>query len=167
MNTLYIITGAPGAGKTTFGKKLAVEKHAIFLDIDSCTEPIVRASLKALNHDPDDRDSPFFKSIFRDPIYDTLFKTAKENLGHSNVVLTGPFTRERENQNWTSDLSTTLGAIVTVYYIHCPAEIRRQRLIERGNPRDRPKLDSWESFLTYYGDEKPPAHAHIFVDVSQ
>ena len=167
MNTLYIITGAPGAGKTTFGKKLAVEKQAAFLDIDSCTEPIVRASLIALKHDPDDRDSSFFKEKFRDPIYDTLLKIANENLGHSNVVLTGPFTKERENRDWTRELSAALGANVTVYYIHCPAEIRRKRLIDRGNPRDRPKLDSWESSLTYYGDEKPPAYEHIFVDASK
>ncbi|MEM9159394.1 MAG: AAA family ATPase, partial [Verrucomicrobiota bacterium] len=104
MNTLYIISGAPGAGKTTYGRALAKELNATLLDIDTVTEKLVQTALKALGKDPDDRDSPFFKQTFRNPIYETLFETAAENLSSTPVVITGPFTSEKRNPNWTDEL---------------------------------------------------------------
>ena len=87
----YIVCGAPGAGKTTYGKKLAAEKKAAFLDIDTATERLVRLALEKSGHDPDDRDSTHFKRHYRHPIYEQLFDTARDNLPFTNVVITGPF----------------------------------------------------------------------------
>ena len=166
MNSVFVICGSPGAGKTTYGQKLARERAAVFLDIDTVTEQLVRAGLVLAGQSPDDRDSPAFKQAFRQPIYDTLFDIARENLAWCDVVMTGPFTKEIRNPHWPTELGDRLHHPVQVHYVYCEPASRRQRLIERGNPRDRPKLEDWHTYLQYYGSEQPPAFPHVYIDTT-
>jgi len=165
MHTTYIVCGSPGAGKTTYGRKLAQAKHAALLDIDTVTERLVRIALRELGHSPDDRDSEDFKRIFRDPIYATLFDIARENIPFQDVVVVGPFTKELRDPTWPSTLSKNLCSAVEVHYVSCPPEMRKQRLAKRGNSRDLAKLKDWENYIQYY-EESPPVFEHFFVDGS-
>ena len=166
MPKVNIICGSPGAGKTTYAKRLAAEQKAILLDIDTVTESMAIAGMAAANQDPTDRDSRFFKQHFREPIYSTLFAIAKENVLWINVVIVGPFTREIRNENWPHDLETTFKTQVAIHYVYCLPEIRRKRLLYRNNPRDQAKLSDWNNHRKYYGDESPPSFPHIFIDTS-
>jgi predicted kinase len=164
MHSSYIVCGSPGAGKSTYAKKLAAAQRATLLDIDTVTERLVRLALREAGHDPDDRDSEYFKRTFREPIYATLFDIARENLPFREVVIVGPFTKELRDPDWPSKLSQTLGGPVEVHYVYCPVEIRRQRLAERGNARDLAKLRDWEHYLQYYEEESPPVFEHVLID---
>ncbi|MGB5261618.1 MAG: AAA family ATPase [Gammaproteobacteria bacterium] len=164
MNTSIIVCGSPGAGKSTHARKLAAARHAALLDIDTVTERLVRIALTQSGHSPDDRDSEYFKQIFREPIYETLFAVARENLPIQDVVVVGPFTREIRDRDWPSRLHQLLGGPVEVHYVQCASDIRRRRLEHRGNARDRAKLDDWENHTRYYGDERPPVFEHVLVD---
>ena len=166
MYTTYIVCVSPGAGKTTYAKKLASAKNAVLLDIDTVTERLVRIALRESGHAPDDRDSEYFKRIFRDPIYATLFDIARENNPFQNVVVIGPFTKEIRDPDWPSKLSQTLGGPVEVHYVTCPPETWRQRLADRGNPRDLAKLKNWENYIQYY-EESPPVFKHVLIDNSK
>lgn len=166
MNTLHIIAGPPASGKTTYGKELAARLNAAFLDIDTATEPVVKAGLALAEQNPNDRDSPVFKKAFRIPIYDTLFQLALENLPHINVILVGPFTSELRNPNWLDSLTQRLQAPIELHYITCDPELRRLRMQQRNQARDASKLADWDSYLAYYGSESPPAFEHHFVDTS-
>ncbi len=159
-----IVCGAPGSGKTTHAKQLAAASAATLLDIDTVTERLVKVGLVAAGHSPDDRDSDYFKQTWREPIYQALFDIARDNLPYHDVVITGPFTREIQDSNWPAKLSTELGSPVEVHYVQCPAHIRRQRLSVRGNERDQAKLQDWDSYVEYYGDEHPPVFEHVLVD---
>ena len=64
MPTLHIVGGPPASGKTRFGKELAARLGAVVLDIDTGTEPVVKAGLSLAGKNVDDRDSPEFKSAF-------------------------------------------------------------------------------------------------------
>ena len=165
MHTTYIVCGGPGAGKTTYARKLASAKNAALLDIDTVTERLVRIALRESGHDPDDRDSEYFKRIFRDPIYATLFDIARENNIFQDVVVVGPFTKELRDPDWPSKLSQTLGGPVEIHYVACPPETRRQRLANRGDARDLAKLRDWEDYIQYY-EESPPVFEHVLVDGS-
>lgn len=163
-HTLYVITGKPGSGKTHYGKQLASEINAAFIDIDTSTETLVQAAQAALGESIDDRDSPLFKKRFREAIYKTQFAIASDNLDHIDVVLTGPFTRETEDPNWPSALEALMGHPVKIIYTHCSTETTRQRIIARNNPRDKAKLADWDRYIRYYGNESPPACPHTLVN---
>jgi len=166
MGTAFIICGSPGAGKTTYGMLLSRKRQALFLDIDTVTERMVQAGLSMAGLDPDDRDSPLFKQTFRQPIYETLFDIARENLDWSDVVIAGPFTRELRNPEWPAELSQSLGHSVEIHYVHCPPDVRRERLARRGNPRDQGKLQDWQTYIQYYGAEEPPVFDHVRINTN-
>ena len=138
----------------------------MLLDIDTTTERLVRTGLTESGHSPDDRDSEYFKKIWREPIYEALFDIARENLPYHDVVITGPFTREIQDANWPNELSRKLNAPVEVHYVQCPPEIRKQRMARRGDARDRAKLADWERYIQYYGEEHPPVFEHVLIDGS-
>ena len=142
MNTAIIVCGSPGAGKSTWAGRLAAERHATLLDIDTVTERLVKLALAGTGHSPDDRDSDYFKQTFRIPIYDTLFDIARENL-----------------PRWLDE-----GVCQWVHFVRCDPELRRQRLQRRANVRDLAKLADWEKHVDYYGDEHPPVFDHVLVD---
>ena len=166
MYTTYIVCGTPGSGKSTYARQLAVVKHATLLDIDTVTERLVRIALVQSGYSQDDRDSNYFKHTFREPIYETLFDIARENLPFQDVVIDGPFTKEIKDPDWPSKLSAVLGGSIEVHYVQCAPEVRRRRLDRRGNARDLAKLDDWENYIQYYGDESPPVFEHVLVDGS-
>ena len=159
----YIVCGSPGAGKTFYGKRLAERLNATFLDIDVSTERLVKLALDLAGHDPDDRDSSYFKEHFREPIYEQLFDIARDNLRHINVVIEGPFTKELKNPEWCERLTERLGCPVEIHYVSCVQEIRKERIRKRGNPRDEAKLRDWDEYVRYY-DDAPPSCSHVLVD---
>lgn len=164
MHTAFIVCGSPGAGKSTYAAQLAADRHAALLDIDTVTERLVRIALAESGHSADDRDSAYFKQTFREPVYQTLFDIARENLSVQDVVIVGPFTREIRDPDWPAQLQHMLGSRVEVHYVQCAPGIRRERLVQRGNARDRAKLQDWENHVQYYGDELPPVFEHVLVD---
>ena len=182
LHNAYIVTGAPASGKSRYGRKLAAEKHATLLDIDTCTEILVRQGLSLAGQDPSDRDSPLFKSTYREPIYDTLFAIAIDNLSHTDVVIVGPFTKEMTDLEWPTQLSARLEANVLIHFVYCDSATRRERMTARSNPRDASKLADWEAHDRYYQQQllqstnrssnsigtncNRPVFPHVFIDNS-
>lgn len=158
--------GTPGCGKTTYDRKLANQKGAVFLDIDASSEQLVRLALKLAGRDIEDRDSPYFKEHFRDAIYQQMFDIARDNLALNSMVIVGPFTREIKDPKWLEKLSLQLAAPVEVHYVSCAPHIRKKRMIKRANPMDQAKLQNWENYLQYYEGEAPPLFDYISVDNS-
>ena len=166
MYTSYIVCGSPGAGKSTYARQLAAARCATLLDIDTVTERLVRIALVQSGHSQDDRDSGYFKQNFREPIYETLFDIARENLPFQDVVIVGPFTKEIKDPDWPSRLEHDLGSSIEVHYVQCAQDVRRDRLAHRGDARDLAKLKDWDNYIHYYGNESPPVFDHVLVDGS-
>ena len=166
MTCVYIVCGSPGAGKTTYGKQLAAEKGAVFLDVDGSTERLVRLALRQSGRDPDDRDSSHFKQTFRTPIYEQLFDIARDNISVNSVVIAGPFTMEIQDSRWPEKLTRHIGAPVEIHYVFCTPNVRKNRLLLRANARDQSKIEDWDRYVKYYGNEKPPRFKHVLIDNS-
>jgi dephospho-CoA kinase len=162
-----VVCGAAGAGKTTHAYLLARREGAVLIDIDTVSEKLVQAGLRALGHDQDDRDSPIYKQIYRDAIHETLFAVARDNLDVLPCVIVAPFTRERREADFKERLERELRTSVEIVYVHCDEKIRKARIAARKNPRDRDKLLGWESYSDAARDDSRPDFKHTFVDTSQ
>jgi predicted kinase len=156
MPRLYVVCGPAGVGKSTYGKSLAAEKRACFLDSDTVTEPVVRAGMVLGGFDPNDRDSEMYRAAFRTAVYECLFQTAAENLPHVSVVLVGPFTSEIRKAEWPHELAERFSCELEVIFVTCPEDERCRRIKGRGNPRDELKLVDWDGYLKRT-DLRPPA----------
>lgn len=162
MARLSIVCGPAGAGKSTYGRKLAAESGGCLLDSDTVTEPVVRAGMSLGGLDPDDRDSGEYRDAFRNPVYECLFAVAAENLKHTDVILVGPFTSEIQDAKWPEYLRERFGVEVEFYFLECDDDERRQRIEERGNPRDALKLRDWDGYLANSGSKRP-VFGHVLI----
>jgi AAA domain len=163
----YVVCGNAGVGKSTFAARLGREKAAALIDIDTVTERLARLVLRGHGLPEDDRDSPAFKALLREPIYEALFDVSLDNLPHLPCIIVGPFTRERRDAGWPQRLATRLGTEVEIYYLWCSPVERRRRLEQRGNPRDRSKLEGYAVYAAGGEDDGPLPFAHHFVDTSR
>ncbi len=159
----HIVTGPAGAGKSVYARKLAEEAGACLIDSDVATERLVRAGMQLAGLDPDDRDSPEYKRAYRDAVYEAMFDLAAANLAHVPVVLAGPFTREGGEADWPERLERRLGVRPLLHFVWCPLELRRERMLARGEQRDRPKLRDWARYAASCREERP-VWEHVFVD---
>ena len=155
MKECHVFSGPAGAGKSVHARRLAAELGACLIDSDIATERLVRAGLSLAGLDPDDRDSPAYKRAYRDAVYEAMFDIAVANLPQVPVVLAGPFTREGGEADWPERLERRLGVRPVMHFVWCPPELRRERMIARGEERDRPKLRDWEAYAASCREERP------------
>lgn len=163
---LTIVCGNAGVGKSTFARQLARHETSVVFDIDTSSEPLVQTGLVALGLDPNDRDSPRFKEIYREAIHQTLFALTDENLTHIPCIVVAPFTQERRDPSFLSTLENKLRATTRIFYLVCDEEIRRERIRSRTNPRDDSKLADWAAYSRAGEDNAPPPFLHIRIDTS-
>ncbi len=161
MQPLHVVCGAPGAGKTTFAKKLATNLSAVLLDSDQVTQRLIKAGLQLAGMDVNDRDSPAYKKVYRDTVYETLWDLAVINGAHLPVVVAGPFTRECGDSSWPEKISQRTGMTVEIWFVRCPASLRKQRIATRGEERDVAKLNDWENYRKTCREEIPAFPCHI------
>jgi len=152
MHEIHIVCGPPASGKTTYASDLAQEIGAILLDSDLVTERVVKAGLNLANLDESDRDSPVYKTAFREPVYETLFDLAVSHAERLPVIIAGPFTSESQNKKWPELLEKRFGKKVEIHRMNCSAEERKSRMEERGEPRDIAKLADWNEHLRQSGE---------------
>jgi hypothetical protein len=68
------------------------------------TERLAALAFRQSGHSQDDRDCAHFKRAFREPVYETLFGIARENLHVQDTVIVGAFTRQIKDPGWRSKL---------------------------------------------------------------
>ncbi|HTV21334.1 MAG TPA: AAA family ATPase [Polyangiaceae bacterium] len=162
----YIVCGNAGVGKSTFAARLCREKSAALIDIDTVTERLAKLVLRGHGLPEDDRDSPEYKALLREPIYEALFDVALDNLPHLPCVIVGPFTRERREASWPARLAVRLSTTVDIYVVWCSSQERQRRIELRGNPRDAGKLVDFDTYAAQGEDVSPPPFHHHWVDTT-
>jgi len=162
----YVICGNAGVGKSTFAARFCRDRGAVLIDIDTVTERLARLALRGHGLSEDDRDSPSYKALLREPIYQTLFDVALDNLPHAPCVIVGPFTRERRDPAWPEQLSQRLSTGVEIYHLWCGVEERRRRLERRGNARDRGKLVDFAAYAAEGEEPGPLPFPHHHIDTT-
>lgn len=149
-STLILVAGYAGSGKTRVGQDVARRLPACYLDKDTLAGPFVERLLAALNLPAGDRDSPAYQREIRPLEYEALLAAGLEAaaLG-ADVVLSAPFLAQLTDNAWASWLSEQAlerNVQLRTVWVACDPDTLRQRMVERGSPRDCAKLADWTAY---------------------
>lgn len=153
VHALFIL-GHAGTGKSWLTHRFVSQQHErghswCVLDKDVVSEVWTGPLLAAHGHDPNDRDSPFFKQVARDLGYQSTLRIGRDQIDHgTSVVFPGPWSRELASGALFSPEALGLPShtVLRHVWLDLPLEIRKQRIIDRGDPRDQWKLEHWEAY---------------------
>jgi hypothetical protein len=155
MSRLIFFTGHAGVGKTTLSKIAVQQLHVLtgesffLLDKDTVFGAYSAKVMGLLTGDAHDRDSPTFLQNLRQPEYDGLLDIARDNLSIGvNVVVCAPFSQEVKSRKLfdAQALGMPASTRIHVAWITISEELARQRIIARGDLRDRYKLAHWDDY---------------------
>jgi predicted kinase len=152
---LVFFCGHAGTGKTTIAKRLigslmqATGEAFCLLDKDTLYGRYSAAAMHALTGDPNDRDSPLYLQYLRDPEYEGLLETARENLQLGvSVVVVGPLSREIRDRRLFDRKWLGVGddVVIRIVWVFTSEETARSRIVARRNPNDAYKLAHWDEY---------------------
>ena len=156
--TVVIVAGPPGAGKSTVAPAIARALGAASIDIDATFSPIVPLF------------GPHPRHVVRAAIYESLVAMTETSLEAGvHVVVAAPFTRERRDAAAWERLAARLSARAAdtvLVWLHAPRELLLERLAARGETRDADKIADPASWLREAEPETPPLVPHIAVDAT-
>ncbi len=162
MPRLIFFCGHAGTGKTTLARRtiaaLMQQAHLrcsgesfCLLDKDTLYGDYSSAVMGVLTGDRNDRDSPPYLQHLRQPEYDGLLATARENLALGvSCIVVGPLSREVRahrlaDRAW---LGVADDVRVHIVWVHLQEAEARRRITARGNPNDAWKLAHWDDYHT-------------------
>lgn len=154
--TVVVVAGAAGSGKSTVAAVVARALPAALIDIDVTFGPIVPL---LAGHS---------RTAVREAIYEALVDTAASaaRVG-THVVIAAPFTRERRDPPaWEQlrDRCAEAGAEAVLAWMRVPEATLIERLAARGAGRDESKLANPADWLREASPETPPSVPHIELD---
>jgi len=150
----YIISGFIGAGKTTFARKLEKETGAIRITKDEWVIKIYGNKITS-----DKNFEKYDKNITK-LATDIAFKILKAG---KDVVIDEGFWAKSQRDDIKKKVSE-VGAKPILYYVECPVEKMRERVVTRSNipPEDSFEI-SGEMFDSYLKHWQPPEEDEEFI----
>lgn len=152
---LIFFCGHAGTGKTTVARRIlqllrteTTESYA-FLDKDTLYGNYSCAVMGLLTGDPNDRDSPTYLNHLRQPEYDGVLDTAREQLQFgTHTFVIGPFSREVRDKRLFDRhfLRVSQDTQIHVVWVHIAEALAQERIIKRADARDAYKLKHWEEY---------------------
>jgi mannitol-1-/sugar-/sorbitol-6-phosphatase len=154
--TVVVVAGAAGSGKSTVAAVAARALPAALIDIDVTFGPIVPL-LAGHSH-----------RVVRGAIYEALVDTAANAArAGAHVVIAAPFTRERRDPlAWEQlcERCAEAGAEAVLAWMRVPGATLIERLAARAADRDASKLANPAEWLREASPETPPNVPHIELD---
>lgn len=154
--TVVVVAGAAGSGKSTVAAVVARALPAALIDIDVTFGPIVPL---LAGHS---------RRVVRGAIYEALVDTAASAArAGAHVVIAAPFTRERRDPlAWEQlcERCAEAGAEAVLAWMRVPGATLIERLAARAADRDASKLANPAEWLREASPETPPNVPHIELD---
>ncbi|MEJ5867151.1 AAA family ATPase [Pseudokineococcus sp. 5B2Z-1] len=162
-----VVTGAPGAGKSSTAAEVARLAGAALLDQDSMTNPLVDVVARLL--DAVDYDDPRLAALVRAPRYAVLVRVAADCLAAGRpVVLVAPFTTERRDAEAWERFAAEVAAVggeARLVWLRVEADVLAERLMARGAERDLVRLRDVAGYVAGL-DLGAPVAPHLEVDAA-
>lgn len=150
-NSLVLVVGRAGSGKSTVARNLAKSIGASYLDKDSVND-FTGALLELHGEAPGARDeSTYYTTSIRPLEYQTILKMASQNLVlGNNVVIDAPFGFCFGDGNYITEVRRKFDwpDTTTVYCVRVFASesLTKERILERACARDEWKIEHWSEF---------------------
>ncbi len=167
---MWVVAGAPGAGKSTSARALcaALDPAPALLDKDTLFDGLAGAVLAAAGRPYDEREGPWYDAHVKVHEYAALTAAAVEvRSAGCPVVLVAPFTTQiREPERWATWVRELGGEPVHLVWVGCDPQTLRERIERRGRAKDAAKLHAFDAFVARQRPGVAPPVAHLALDTS-
>lgn len=130
---LVISTGLAGVGKTTHLKALSAEiANSVYLDKDVINLALLQGQEYFSDH---------YNRYVRMQSYEVMLQLAKDNLKQNKVVILDGYFGDKLSLPLFKDYLSSLDFTTKILYFHCSGDKQLERLQQRGDKRDKEKLE--------------------------